>query len=178
MTVLDARSTPAAQQLVSDTFHFAASERRFFYVHRHGSPTMKERATVLCKRGDRILLVARPSAHWVLPGGKPHRGETLGDAARRELAEETGIVCRDVRPLFQFAGGNKHHHVFVADIEASAIARPAEEIAHCAWFDRQAIASIDCSRPTPLIVKRALKVLDNERYVMAYMEAMLLQAAA
>ena len=70
------------------------------------------------------------------------------------------------------------HHVFVADIEASAIARPAQEIAHCAWFDRQTIASIDCSRPTPFIVKRALKILDDERYVMAYMEAMLLQAAA
>lgn len=141
-------------------------------------PSHEKRATVLCQRGDRILLVARLNARWVLPGGKPHRGETLGDAARRELAEETGIVCRAVRPLFQLAGGNKRHHVFVADIEASAIARPAQEIAHCAWFDRQTIASIDCSRPTPFIVKRALKILDDERYVMAYMEAMLLQAAA
>ncbi len=178
MTVLDPRPTPAVQQLVSDTFHYAASERRFFYVHRRASPAMKERATVLCQRGDRILLVARPRARWVLPGGKPRSSETLSDAARRELTEETGIVCRAVRPLFQFAGGNKQHHVFVADIEASAIARPAQEIARCAWFDRQAIASIDCSRPTPFIVRRALKVLDDERYVMAYMEAMLLQAAA
>ena len=132
-----------------------------FFARCLESPTMKERATVLCKRGDRILLVARSHARWVLPGGKPHRGESLSDAARRELAEETSIVCHDIRPVFQFAGGNKQHHVFVADIEASAIARPAQEIVRCAWFDRQAIASIDCSRPTPLIVERALDVLED-----------------
>lgn len=94
MTVLDPRPTPAVQQLVSDTFHYAASERRFFYVHRRASPAMKERATVLCQRGDRILLVARPRARWVLPGGKPRSSETLSDAARRELTEETGIGSR------------------------------------------------------------------------------------
>jgi hypothetical protein len=35
----------------------------------------KERATVQCRRGDRILLVARLHARWMLPGGKPRRGE-------------------------------------------------------------------------------------------------------
>ncbi|WP_244107432.1 NUDIX domain-containing protein [Burkholderia cenocepacia] len=65
---------------------------------------MKERATVLCRRGDRILLVARLHARWVLPGGKPRRGESLDDAARRELHEETGLVCRDVHYPVQRSG--------------------------------------------------------------------------
>lgn len=121
---------------------------------------MKQRATVFCRRGDRILLVARTHARWVLPGGGPHRGESLDDAARRELHEETGLIYRDLRRLFSTAGRNKFHHVFVADTDDNAIARPAREIARCAWVDRLAVASIHCGRPTPPIVERALAMLD------------------
>ncbi len=117
---------------------------------------MRERATVLCRRGDRILLVARSHARWALPGGRPKPDESLSDAARRELAEETGLACRNLRYLFRAAGKHKLHHVFLADLDAHAVARPSREIAHCAWFDRQAIASIDCSAPTPAIVELAL----------------------
>ncbi|WGS45865.1 NUDIX domain-containing protein [Burkholderia sp. JSH-S8] len=116
---------------------------------------MKERATIICRRGDRILLVARSNARWVLPGGKPHRGELLRDAARRELAEESGLVCGNARYLFRIAGSHKLHHVFLGDVPPDAVAHPAHEIAHCAWIDRQTLASVDCSRPTLLIVDLA-----------------------
>ena len=124
---------------------------------------MKERATVLCRRGDRILLVARLHARWVLPGGKPRRGESLDAAARRELHEETGLVCHDVHYLFSAAGKHKLHHVFLADLDAHAIAHPSQEIAHCAWFDREAIGSIDASRPTPILVERAWNATNDAR---------------
>ncbi|WP_423395839.1 NUDIX hydrolase [Burkholderia sp. LMG 21824] len=117
---------------------------------------MKARATVLCRRGDRILLVARSHARWTLPGGRPKPGESLSDAARRELAEETGLACLNLRYLFRAAGKHKLHHVFLADPDAHATARPSQEIAHCAWVDRLTLASIDCSAPTPAIVELAL----------------------
>ena len=53
---------------------------------------MKERATILCIRDNRILLVARQRSRWALPGGKLRRDEAPHEAALRELEEETMLV--------------------------------------------------------------------------------------
>lgn len=49
-------------------------------------------------RGDTVLLVQRGKppfeGHWSLPGGSVEPGESGLMAAQREVAEETGIVCR------------------------------------------------------------------------------------
>ena len=58
---------------------------------------------VIVWRGDRVLLVrrARPpgKGEWSLPGGGQELGETLFEAARREVAEETGLAVAPVAVL-------------------------------------------------------------------------------
>jgi ADP-ribose pyrophosphatase YjhB (NUDIX family) len=55
------------------------------------------------RRDDRVLLVQRANPPnqglWGFPGGLQDVGETLADAALRELREETGVIARAVGPL-------------------------------------------------------------------------------
>ena len=54
-------------------------------------------------REDRILLVRHREAervYWTLPGGGVEAGETPEAAAVREMLEETGLICRVERSLF------------------------------------------------------------------------------
>jgi 8-oxo-dGTP pyrophosphatase MutT (NUDIX family) len=55
--------------------------------------------------GGRVLVLRRAnSVHgggsWCLPGGKVDYGQTVEEAAARELWEETSLACRGLRFLF------------------------------------------------------------------------------
>ena len=55
---------------------------------------------------QRVLLVKRgnpPSlGEWAIPGGSVELGETLQQAAEREILEETGVTIRAGEPVFCF----------------------------------------------------------------------------
>ncbi|RWG85352.1 NUDIX hydrolase [Mesorhizobium sp.] len=59
--------------------------------------------SVAVVRGKTVLLVKRARAPsqglYAYPGGKVEPGETLAQAAARELKEETGLEAGDYRPL-------------------------------------------------------------------------------
>jgi 8-oxo-dGTP diphosphatase len=115
--------------------------------------SLKTRATVICRRGKRILLVARSQSKWALPGGILKRGEHLSAAALRELKEETRLSGKSARYLFDFRGKQKHHHVFSCEISSSAKARPSNEISKCRWVHLEDISRLLTSAPTTGIVK-------------------------
>ena len=102
---------------------------------------------VVVWHGERVLLVqrARPprQGQWSLPGGGQQLGETLTDAARREVREEAGLevelgeVIATLDLIERDAGGRVRYHYVLIDFvaeAASAELRPGDDAAAARWF--------------------------------------------
>ncbi len=57
-------------------------------------------AAVMVHEGKLLAMKEDRIAHWYLPGGRVRLGETMGQAALRELGEELGIGAKLLRPLW------------------------------------------------------------------------------
>lgn len=93
-----------------------------------------------------VLLVqrAQPPAEgcWAIPGGSVLLGETLPQAAEREILEETGVVIRAAEPVYTFdviekdAEGRVRFHYVIVDLAAEYVAgtpRPASDAVDARW---------------------------------------------
>ncbi|KML48100.1 NUDIX hydrolase [Burkholderia cepacia] len=118
---------------------------------------VKERATIVCYRNKHVLLVARASSRWALPGGTIKHGETPLEAAHRELCEETGVTGQDLVYSMQFTGLAKIHHVFFAEVGPDHTPQPNNEIEKCRWFPIDGVDALRASIPTKRIVELVYK---------------------
>src|SRR5579883_1704366 len=100
----------------------------------------------------RVLLVKQFRLHaeqemWELPAGRIDEGESPLEAAKRELAEETGVTAKNWRQLVSFYASPgflaERMTIFVAD--DITIGEPHwmdDERIHMEWFEPRAIEEL------------------------------------
>lgn len=88
----------------------APEQVRGLFEQDAGHPTPKVDVRAAVQDGERLLLVReRADGGWTLPGGWADPGESPGEAAVREVAEEAGIRVRAVG-LIALLDRDRHGH--------------------------------------------------------------------
>jgi len=81
--------------------------------------------------GDKVVLRRNPKGHWLFPKGHIEEGESLEEAAVREVAEELGLRVRIVDNAgivrFSYQGDNYEVHFFVMEVEGPLENWPAHK---------------------------------------------------
>ena len=99
-----------------------------------------------------ILLIKRRNNpyrdFWAIPGGFVDENESLIDAARRELHEETGIAMLDLEQFYTFGdpGRDPRGHcisvVFVCYVPNKIVLKAGDDAKCAKWFDINKLPSL------------------------------------
>lgn len=123
---------------------------------------------VVVWQGDQVLLIKRKkpprAGQWSLPGGAQELGETLAEAAAREVREETGIGIRlgDIIAALDLIDrddeGRVRHHYTLVDFVAEALETALEagdDAAEARWFRHAEINQLGLWSETVRIINLA-----------------------
>ncbi|HDO41835.1 MAG TPA: NUDIX domain-containing protein [Candidatus Bathyarchaeota archaeon] len=125
------------------------------------------------QKGNRILLIRRANEPgkglWSIPGGLVEVGETLRDAARREVEEETGIkveigeIIDVMENIIRDEEGRVKFHYVLIDFKAAPISdnvklSPSPEALEIGWFTPEEMKSM----PLTQTVRKLLRKMNIE----------------
>lgn len=122
---------------------------------------------VVVWRGDRVLLVRRGKepnkGQWSIPGGAQQLGETVFEAAAREVLEETGLavsVCGlvdVVDGIMREAGRVVYHYTLVDVVAESLEGEPvaADDAAAVGWFTLADLPALKLWSETERIIRES-----------------------
>ncbi len=126
-------------------------------------------------RDGRVLIAKRGrpplDGIWSLPGGLVEPGETLAEAAAREVFEETGVEAEilgvaDIVELIRRDGDGavERHYVIVsfAARRLSGEGETSEEAAEIAWLDPDALDGLAMTQGTPAVIAKAAALLADQ----------------
>jgi 8-oxo-dGTP diphosphatase len=133
------------------------------FYPRH--PVVAVGAVVIHKQ--RVLLVKRkypPNKDtWAIPGGKVALGETLQQAAERELIEETGITIKAEDPVYTFdvveydTENRIRFHYVIIDLKARYIEgalKASDDAADAGWISSKTMTTLPVNSITRRLLKR------------------------
>ncbi len=104
-------------------------------------PALVPVVAAVVRRGDRYLVGCRPADKrhgglWEFPGGKVDAGESLLEAATRELAEELSVSTNGIGPtLFTLCDGDSPFEIHFVEVEIAGDPIPHEH-SELGWFTR------------------------------------------
>lgn len=112
-------------------------------------------------KDHRVLLVRRGQApakgQWAIPGGSVRLGETLQQAAEREILEETGIRIRATSPVLTFdtierdENGRIRFHYVIVDLAAEYVSGTpvaGDDADEARWVAREELSGLSVNART------------------------------